>query len=166
MKPYNNFIFRDYEFNEQTHKLHLYYSIDGIVEFSETYSFDFDFAKYDPEVLRRACESLFFMAGVSYYKAYMPKNIVVEKGELDNYMAAFFSRTYQRGLGEFFYLNRLDPLTKTDFPPTIEHDAQVVTPNNEGLLVGVGGGKDLLVSIEFLKGSQPKIVTWSFGHKS
>lgn len=165
MNTYNNFIFKDYLFDKGSHSLHLYYSVDGLFEFTETYEFDFDFVAYDPEILRRACEALFFMAGVSYYKAYLPLNIVVEKGELDTSMANFFSKTYQKGLGELFYLNKIDPKTKVTFPTT---SARISAPKglaNDGMLVGIGGGKDSLVSVELLGDSQTELATWSVGHR-
>jgi len=166
MTKYNDFVYQDYDFNKATRTLSLYYSIDGIVEFSETYKFDFDFTDYDQQVLDRACEALFFMAGVSYYKAYLPSKIVVEKGSLDSKMAEFFNKTFQKGLGEFFYLNKLDPNTPIEFPITASEE---LTPaknqNNEGLLIGIGGGKDSLVSVESLRDTQLNLSTWSVGHR-
>src|ERR1700722_13994179 len=115
MNTYQRFIFKDYKFNVDSGTLHLYYSFDGIVEFSESYHFDFDFVPYDELALDRAVQDLFFMAGVFYYKAYVPPAIAIEKGELDSKRAAFFRKTYERGLGEFFYVNHLDPKTPVIF---------------------------------------------------
>ena len=53
---------------------------------------------YDSVTLDRACQALFFMAGVSYYKAYLAPEIVIRKGELDKAAANFFSKTYQKAL--------------------------------------------------------------------
>ena len=66
---YRQFIFEDYVLNTESKELTLHYSLDGELKFTETYRFRFDFVdNYDLEVLTRACELLFFTAGVSYYK--------------------------------------------------------------------------------------------------
>jgi UDP-N-acetyl-alpha-D-muramoyl-L-alanyl-L-glutamate epimerase len=134
------------------------------LHFSETYHFDFATAEYDPKVLDRALQALFFMAGVSYYKTFAPPEIVVKRGELDASMAGFFSKTWQRGLGEFWYVNKLDPRTRVTFPVTTEHVEPLPLSGQKGLLVAVGGGKDSLVSVEILRG-QEDIATWSVNHR-
>jgi len=109
MRKYNAFIFEDYLFDEAKKTLELHYSFDGSLRFSETYCFDFDFVEYDKQALDRAAELLFFMAGVSYFKAYLPPKIEIKKVLL-TLNGWVFSKTYQRGLGEFFYVNKLDPI--------------------------------------------------------
>jgi len=167
---YQKFIFEDYQFNTDTLELH--YSFDGIATFTETFRFDFPFANYRASDLDRACQTLFFMAGVSYYKAYLAPEIVIKKGAMDAMMSGFFSRTYQRGLGEFFYMNHLSPRTAITFPVTVpqalataDPDMQDIQVPAEGLLVGLGGGKDSLVSVELLRGHE-NLTTWSLNHRS
>ncbi len=165
MTRYRQFIFEDYEFDEEGKVLTLRYSLDGHLQLAETYRFDFDFAPHDRKVLARAFDALFFMAGVSYYKMFVPPEIVIRKGELDPAMAAFFSKTYQRGLGEFFYINRLDPRTPIPFPHTTEAVRPIIRPPQlEGLLVGIGGGKDSLLTVELLRG-RTDLATWSVNHR-
>src|SRR6185369_13467545 len=131
----------------------------------EIYRFDFDYADYDEAALDRAFQALFFMAGVSYYKMYVPPEIVVKKGELDRDMAAFFSKTYQRGLGEFWFLNQLDVRTPVLFPTTTTLvPALSSEKTGQGLLVAMGGGKDSLVSVEILRGRKG-LTTWSLNHR-
>ena len=161
---YQQFIFKDYQFDEKAKTLKLRYAMDDALEFVETFTFNFDFVQYDHQVLDRALQNLFFMAGVSYFKTYVPPAIVVKKGTLDQAAADFFSKTYQRGLGEFWYVNQLDPNTLVKFPVNATN-SQFFTSEGEGLLVGVGGGKDSLVSIELLRRNQQNISTWSVGHE-
>lgn len=163
MSDYRQFIFENYAFDADAKTLKLHYALDDATHFTETFRFDFEFVEYNASVLGRACQALFYMAGVSYYKAYLPPEIVVKHGELGQEDAAFFSETYRKGLGEFFYVNQLDPRTPVAFPATGESPA-VLGGSNEGLLVGIGGGKDSLVSAELLR-SQPKVATWSVGHR-
>lgn len=165
MTKYQQFIFEEYHFDAKHGVLNLHYAMDDGLRFRETYRFDFDFAEYDPAVLDRAIQALFFMAGVSYYKMYVPPEIVIKKGELDPVMAKFFDKTYRRGLGEFWYLNQLDPRAPVLFPPTTTHTPALKSgKKGQGLLVAIGGGKDSLVSIETLRVGQ-KITTWSLNHK-
>jgi len=164
MRKYNAFIFEDYLFDEAKKTLELHYSFDGSLRFSETYCFDFDFVEYDKQALDRAAELLFFMAGVSYFKAYLPPKIEIKKGTLDTETAGFLSKTYQRGLGEFFYVNKLDPNTTINFPVNSNTLTAIKLPNQKGLLVGVGGGKDSLVSIELLR-DKTDISTWRVGQQ-
>lgn len=163
-RPYQQFIFKDYHFDEFAKQLTLTYALDETLEFTETYTFGFEFTPYDHKALKRAIENLFFMAGVSYYKMYIPPELVIKKGALDEPTAAFFSKTYQRGLGEFWYVNNLDPKTPVTFPvnATIMQHA---FPGGSGALVGVGGGKDSLVSIELLRQAVPNLTTWSLNHR-
>ncbi len=165
---YQQFIFEDYVFDIESKTLKLQYSFDGVLPFIETYKFDFDIEEYDPALLDALLQNLFFMAGVSYYKTYLAPEIVIKKGALDTHSAAFFAKTYQRGMGEFFYVNQLDPNTPISFPVTTTK-SQLQAANSqqtEGLLVGVGGGKDSLVSVEILRGKIENLATWSMDHKS
>lgn len=166
MSKYQQFIFDSYRFNATSGELELHYSLDDDLHFTERYVFDFPFATYDSTILDRAIQALFFIAGVSYYKTYIPPHLVVRQGAVDAEMAVFFSKTYQRGLGEFWYVNQLDPRTPVIFPVTTEQPVTPLTHTGEGQLVAVGGGKDSLVSIELLRRAEADIATWSLGHRS
>jgi UDP-N-acetyl-alpha-D-muramoyl-L-alanyl-L-glutamate epimerase len=164
IQKYKQFIFADYVFDENTKVLELHYAFDNDLKFTETYKFDFAFVAYDQEVLDRAFQLLFFMAGVSYYKLYIPPEISVRKGQLDQLLSGFFSKTYQKGLGEFWYVNQLDPNTRVAFPAT----TSVIKPvkhTGGWPLASVGGGKDSLVSIELLRKDNPHLATWSVNHR-
>jgi UDP-N-acetyl-alpha-D-muramoyl-L-alanyl-L-glutamate epimerase len=163
---YESFIFKDYAFNLETKKLTLSYSFDNILDFSEEYFFDFDFVDFDNRLLDQTIQSLFFMAGVSYFKAFPSATIEIKKGQLDKRAADFFGKTYQLGLGEFFYTNGLNPDTKIIFPSnTDELEAITNLGVNSGLLIGIGGGKDSLVSVELLRNTSQNVATWSVGHR-
>jgi len=163
---YQQFVFASYNFNHTSKLLELHYRLDKALHFTETYRFDFAYADYDHEILDRAIQSLFFMAGVSYYKTYAPKQIVIEQGDMDLAMAKFFGKTYQRGLGEFWYVNHLDPRTPVVFPITTDKLAPLPEgPTGLGPLVAIGGGKDSLVSVEILRDQVKDITTWSLNHR-
>ncbi|HEY4963796.1 MAG TPA: hypothetical protein VIH90_03820 [Candidatus Saccharimonadales bacterium] len=166
MNGVTNFIFDDYSFDVQSKTLSLSYKLDDKHSFTEKYFFDFDFVEYDEAALNSAIESLFFIAGVSYYKAFVPKNIIVSKGTITQPQADFYSKTYQKGLGEFWYVNQLDPNTLVSFPSNSDDLSANISSKGEGLLIGLGGGKDSLVVIEALRNNGQKLTTWSLNHKT
>jgi hypothetical protein len=166
MNEINNFIFKDYFFDRQTKKLKLNYQLDDKYSFTETYLFNFDFVDYNDAALTMAIENLFFLAGVSYFKAFVPKNILVEKGSITTTQAEFYTRTYKKGLGEFWYMNSLDPNTKINFPINSETLVPATKETTGGVLIGLGGGKDSLVVIEALRNSGLQVSTWSLNHRS
>lgn len=163
--PYTQFIFENYHFDAHTNTLTLEYSFDGSLQFTETFRFDFNSVTYDATALDIACQNLFFMAGVSYYKAYLAPEIVIKKGTLDPMAASFLSEVYQRGLGEFFYVNKLDPRTPIVFPTNATSLPTAPIHRAKGLLLGIGGGKDSLVSAELLRDKVSNLATWSVGHR-
>jgi hypothetical protein len=163
---FETFIFKGYRFNKVTHILELNYSLDDKLDFSETYRFDFDFVKYDQATLDRALQSLFLMAGVSYYKAFLPNQMNLGKITLDQKDAAFFAKTYSKGLGEFFFVNGIAPCKEIPFSANTK--VAVVASGeskNNGLLIGIGGGKDSLLSVEALRNADLPVATWSLGHR-
>lgn len=165
MTKYNNFIFDSYEFDLDTKNLRFYYSYDGILNFCETYKFDFEFIQFNPQALDRAVYSLFIMAGISYFKSYLAPNIIINSGRLSEVDYHFFKNIYQKGLGEFFYVNKLDPNTDVNFPKSNFIEKPKIEFESDGSLLGIGGGKDSLVAYEFLKDSDKNITTWSLDHK-
>lgn len=166
MSTYRQFIFKDYNFKKDVNILTLRYSLDGQLNFTETYTFAFDSVDTPNDAaLDRACNLLFLLAGVSYYKTYIPPEIVVKKGSVDASLKSFLDKTYQKGLGEFFYVNKLDPQNPINFPITSDELGQVSSPGAGGQLIGIGGGKDSLVTAELLK-NQPKVATWSMNHQT
>lgn len=165
MSKYKFFIFKDYVFNVDTKTLEFTYSYDDVLDFKEVFKFDFNFIDYSDAALEVAIQIVFFLVGVSYYKMYLAPEILVRKGQIDNDLAEFLSETYQKGLREFFYVNKLDPLSKVEFPVNSEPLSPVQASQSEGSLVGLGGGKDSLVSIELLR-NQGKVASWSLNHKT
>ncbi|HET7673390.1 MAG TPA: hypothetical protein VFK11_02685, partial [Candidatus Saccharimonadales bacterium] len=145
----NRFNFDKYEFDAESKTARFYYSYEGGPAFVESYKFDFEFVDFNPEALDRALQTLFLIAGVSYYKAYLPAEISVSGAQIDQKTADFMTKTYQKGLGELFFVNSLPPERKIDFPVNSQGTAENIVESN-GLLVGIGGGKDSLVGLELL----------------
>lgn len=157
------FSFVNYSFDRTSKTLSLKYAVDDKYQFEETYKFDFAFVDYDKSALDRALQLLFLVAGVSYFKAFLPPVIKTSQGSVDQELSKLLSQIYQKGLGEFFYVNKLDPKTQVKFPVNSE-TLNKLSVSGKGSLVAIGGGKDSLVGVELLK-KQSDLATWSLGHK-
>ncbi len=106
----------------------------------------------DPALLKRVLDALHLMLGISYWKTFCP--IAIDTGgiALTKEQAAFWNTVYTKGLGEFFYRNNVHfhgivqfPVSKKDAPHP------VIFTTKDKSLVGLGGGKDSIVSAELLK---------------
>ena len=98
-------------------------------------------------------ESLHLILGISYFKMYCPKKIIIPY-QLSKAQADFLNLVYTKGLGEFFYKNKIDFRNLINFPyvdmPAIQPRRLDEAKKNRSL-VGIGGGKDSIVAIELLK---------------
>ena len=86
---------------------------DGPV-FEEKLVFDFEPRPLSPAeraVLDRIFRLIFLLAGVSYYKAFIPKTLVCDAFPLDPTTAGFLHKFYEKGLAEFAYRNGISLAT-------------------------------------------------------
>ncbi len=118
--------------------------------------------------VQRALRLLHLIAGVSYYKAAVPAEILIEGEPIDAATAALLESVYLNGLGEFAYRNGLDLRGRVRFPFAGEAAGEGGQAPALGLrdhaLVAIGGGKDSLVSIEALRGlGVEQTVAWIGG---
>ena len=164
----HTFRFLAYEYDEATSQVTLRYCFDDGVFFEEQITFQKapqSLSKQQHAALDVCLRHLHLAAGVSYYKAYAPADIIIETGNLSIEEAHFFESFYINGLAEFAYKNDLDLRDKIIFPSSSE---AYPTPSDLDLTkltaVPVGGGKDSIVSIELLKKGGENIVLFSLGN--
>ena len=104
---------------------------------------------------QRALNQILFLAhialGISYYKAFLPKEIQVLSGVLTKEQATFFDNFYLKGLGEFAIKNNLNLQGMIHFPFAKKATEKISLPLRPKALVPVGGGKDSCVVMELLK---------------
>jgi UDP-N-acetyl-alpha-D-muramoyl-L-alanyl-L-glutamate epimerase len=105
----------------------------------------------DPGV-KRALFGLHLAAGVSYWKACVPSELVVDDAALSPDDAQFWTEVYTLGLGEFFYRNELDPTGRVSFRGSgdLRREPAHDRPGKRAPFVLWGGGKDSVVSHEVL----------------
>lgn len=153
MARYQEFQFIDYIYQSETGTLRLHYGFKDGPGFVETIHFPSprrDLDANETLALDKAFRLIFLLAGVSYYKAYVPERLVCLAFPLSSSLAAFCQDVYVGGLGEFAFCNkiRLDFRFVADLHAT---DCPVALALSHRVLVPVGGGKDSIVSIEALR---------------
>ncbi len=152
---YQSFVFHHYNFNPDRKTLKFTYSFDEKIFFRETLIFDFPWTyNLNISMLEKSFFALFVISGISYFKAYLPSLIIFKNP--NHYLTIpeqqFFTKTYTKGLGEFFYTNQISPEGKINFPFQSNNDKKPTYNSNlKGNLVALGGGKDSLTTIELLQ---------------
>lgn len=146
-----SFYFKNYHFNPKNGQLCLTYQVDEQYHFTETITFPtpFNLSENKKNVLDEIFFLLHVAFGISYYKAFLPPELIVESGVLSKEQATFFDKLYTNGLGEFSVKNDVD--LDIHFP---FGDKNIKADNldlKNRCLIPVGGGKDSCVTIELLK---------------
>lgn len=155
----NRFVFDRYHFDAQTSTAHFYYGFEDGRVFEETIGFKSN-GTYDDVTLQKALFLAFILVGVSYYKLFPSREVVLKK-PLDEWQARFFSRVFQEGLGQFAYENELTRADLAQFVSTIQEVIEAVEPyDGTGLLVLQSGGKDSLLVAQLLKEKGVAYTPW------
>ncbi len=111
--------------------------------------------KIPTAVLEPTLQALLLMLGINYWSAFPTNNIRIEGFTLTHGQARFWDSLYLNGLGEFFYLKKIDFRNLIAFP--YDDSATAPTPTRferptRALLLN-GAGKDSILSAEILKAS-------------
>ncbi len=151
------FEFKSYKFEPDQKRVFFNYtthfSNGEKIDFSETVILPkaIDFNKVDHKILDRILQNTHLAIGISYYKLYCPKKVQL-KWHLSKEEADFWNSFYGKGLGEFLYRNQLDPKIVAKFPFVKNKTTDFFRlEKNSKFLVGLGGGKDSIVSVELFK---------------
>jgi hypothetical protein len=157
------FVFEQYRFDPARSTLSLHYRYRNGPRFEEQLSFDFAPRPLSPdakEVLDRIFRLIFLMAGISYYKAFIPKLLVCETLALPETTTDFLQKFYEKGLAEFAFKNGVSLCGHFRFrcePAAPAEPVAIDLPRRP--CVPVGGGKDSIVTIECLKrGGEPLLL--------
>ncbi|MFH1575741.1 MAG: hypothetical protein ABIB55_02240 [Candidatus Nealsonbacteria bacterium] len=116
---------------------------------------------------KKAVNNFVFHLGLmeipSYWKATCSPEIIIRAGTLDKIQAAWWRNLMIKGMGQFFYKNKID-YRKPDFLK-ISINPSIVAPAlgtsdlelKEDYLIPIGGGKDSIVTLNLLKESGERI---------
>lgn len=125
------------------------------IEFTETLYFPQEFPSEDAmsqDLIHACLYNVHLILGISYWKLHCASSITISSIPLSKNQATFWNIVYTKGLGEFFYKNKIDFRDLIHFPYNAhaETASYKINPPDKSL-VGVGGGKDSIVAIELLK---------------
>lgn len=167
-----SFIFEKYQLNKLEGSVSFFYRFDfanGNKPLSLVSKISFNdkkiaWEKINKTLLNNILFNLHLALGVSYYKAYCPKKIIIKSGSLSQEAASYWNKLYTKGLGEFFYRNKLDFRGLIKFPYQKNKTNQAVKVKlADRSLLPWGGGKDSCVSAEILKELGHKFTLFSLG---
>lgn len=168
MKPFQKFYFTWYTFDPHTLKASFFYSFDHEIDFVEHIDFACTelqhIAVIDTDIMNTLLFHLSLALGISYYKLFPTKDLIVETGQLNKEQQAFWKNFYTQGLGEFFYTNKLSPHGRIHFvngEKTLS--TKFFSATSSIPMIAIGWGKDSLVSVEFIKKLHIPFYTSTFG---
>lgn len=163
---YPNFIYKKYTINDEKDRivLEFYYEIEGLTSFVHKIEILKEDIKYDlnnTNLINNLVFNLGLLELVSYFKATLSKNIIIECGNINEEQKSFFIKTYYYGLGEMLYTNKIN-VDINDFV-NIKCLGETISfaPSNKelnGYLIPIGGGKDSCVTLESLKGDNYAVI--------
>ncbi len=113
------------------------------------------------QLQKRELDNLIFHLGLmeipTYWKAAVSPNIVIEAGYLNKDQIAWWQDLIIKGMGEFFYKNKINFREKgflkvtTQVYQNTDQSFSILKKFSRGVIVPVGGGKDSVVTLELLK---------------
>lgn len=172
-EKYRIFRYTDYRYSIKDGILHIIYSFqtDGLASFSPEWKIPVTADCADnAEVLDRLIFSLGMVELISYWKTACPPEVIIQCGSLTAEQAEWWKKLYYNGLGEFFYVNKIEAgpddfmeirsaAEKKGMPS--DNAPKMLNGEFSGCLVPVGGGKDSAVSLEILRTTGEDVVTYT-----
>ena len=152
MRKFTEFYFEKFTFDEQSLIAKFYYSFDEEYFFEEEVDFSsWNFwirEKLDLSIINTFLFSIHIALGISYYKSYPTKNLIIKNWFLTKKQITFWEKFYKNGLGEFLFVNKIDPEWLFNFivKSNEKYNLKEFKVSNRSL-IPLGWWKDSLVSI-------------------
>ena len=147
----SSFTFDQIELNPKTGEIHFLYIL---TKDSKTYRFDEKMSlplseklnDTDP-LVQKILQSVHVALGMSYWKLYCLTEISFSSYQLSKTEADFWNTIYTKGMGEFYFKNTIDYRHLIQFPfnESLQNNPSDCILKDRSL-VGIGGGKDSIVS--------------------
>jgi hypothetical protein len=145
------FVFDSYTVGSKKVDFVYYYKdqdANEIGRFVETYTLPADLDASDPTI-QYILKMYHLLAGISYYKSLLGK--VETAYELSESEATYLNDIYDNGLGEYSFVNKLTQLIRPFNATLNTTDRTPVSLETAGAILGIGGGKDSIVTAEINK---------------
>lgn len=155
MQKFDRFYFNWFEFDKKSLKARFFYSFDDEENFIEEIDLSSDFltlrTDFDENILNNFLFSLSLALGISYYKLYPTKELVLNSWFLDEENILFWHKFYRNWLGEFLYKNNINPEWLFNFVNASEKKYKKIDFYvDEKIFLPIWWGKDSIVSAELL----------------
>lgn len=154
IKKYKQFIFQKYELNKSKNQIKFYYSLDDKINFVDTLKLNLknvDWKKINSELLNNVLFNLHLIIGITYWKTYCVPKLIIKTKTLNKEQANFWNKIYTKGLGEFYYKNKIDFKNLIKFPYKNQKKNPINFKPKNRSLIPFGGGKDSIVTAKLLK---------------
>lgn len=154
---FNKFLYKSYDVSNVDGKLKIVYhfEIPGLAEFHPSWIFNKS-AEIN-NVIKKIAFYLGMVELISYWKLTCSPNVDILCGNLTEEEIVWWKKLYFDGLGEFFYVNGINP-DFNDFISINSMDNKILSNTDEKLnfqnnkvIIPVGGGKDSCVTMELIK---------------
>lgn len=170
---YDTFIYDSYRvyYENDELKVDFHYIIEGLTDFNTTLKIsktDIKNKNIDINLMNYLAFHIGMVELLSYWKCVCSKNIIIKCGMLSEDQINWFKKLYYNGLGEFFYINKID--VKEDDFVNIKAEGDKLSFKNDyqglGNLITIGGGKDSIVACELLRSLYDENTCFSLNPKS
>lgn len=151
IKKYDTFIYDNYEvlYEENKISINYFFEIIDLKKFVHRIEIPFSNDSIDKDYVNWLAFNIGLLELVSYWKSTISPNLIINCGRIDDKQKDFFKKIYFHGLGEFFYLNSLNP----DYDTFINikcngvGSKHIIDYKGNGSMIAIGGGKDSCVSL-------------------
>ena len=157
---YPKFIYEDYKIEEMdgNYVCTFYFNVPGLTTFEPVIKFPIG-KTCDRELLEYLVFHIGLVELISYFKCTCSPEVEIRAGYIDEEQISWFKKLYYYGLGEFMYVNKIecsmDDLMHITCTSTRKFNLNSEY-NGTGNMIGIGGGKDSIVSLNILKGLDNK----------
>jgi len=167
---YPKFIFQKYTYKQNKNDFDILFNfqISPNIFFQPKVKIKNIDAKKLSQVPKKVLDNFVFHLGliemISYWKATCSPKIEIQAGYLDKNQIKWWEDLISKGLGEFFYKNKINFLKKNFIRFDIKSDKKGKRYNEKiknNILVPIGGGKDSIVTLEILKREKKDIKLFS-----
>lgn len=151
--PDNTFTYINYSVDDDLKTVKFLYEISQNSEhYQLTETITFPTTLSDDAHLQTSLKALHLALGISYYKIFVSQTIK-HSYNMDDTEAEFWNKVFEKGLGEFLYINKLgkSSLAKFSSQTGISPEQNNTWQPNNSAVLGIGGGKDSIVAGELLK---------------
>ena len=111
LSRYDKFIYDNFmvNYNDDSIAIDYAYEIVGLKKFNHHLVLPCSNKKIDKEYVEKLAFNIGLLEMISYWKATISKNVFINCGLINKEQEEFFRKIFYYGLGEFFYVNELNP---------------------------------------------------------